>query len=450
MSHFLDRLTFFRRTVDTFADGHGIVTNEDRDWEESYRARWQHDKVVRSTHGVNCTGSCSWKIYVKGGIITWETQQTDYPRTRPDLPNHEPRGLFAGGELFLVHLQRQPAEIPAGAQPAGAPLAGGAQDHGAGRRLGLDRRGRRDPPRLPARARARRLRPLRLGRGQRDRRRGQCLHHQDARAGPGHRVLADPRHVDGLLRRRLALSVADRRRLHELLRLVLRPAAVEPADLGRADRRARKRRLVQFDLPDDVGLERAADADPRRPFHDRGALQGRHHGHGDAGLQRGVEIRRYLAQPQAGHRRRAGAGDGPRDPQRMASRGQERLFRGLLPALHRHAAAGDPARDRWRLGARPHAARGRPGGRAGHQANNPEWKTVAIDETRGDALVCPVGSIGFPLGRAGQVEHRGEGRFRRRGHPAQAQPDRHKGRCRPGRLPLFRQYQPRPFPRHRP
>jgi nitrate reductase alpha subunit len=51
---------------------------------------------VRSTHGVNCTGSCSWKIYVKGGIVTWETQQTDYPRTRPDLPNHEPRGCARG------------------------------------------------------------------------------------------------------------------------------------------------------------------------------------------------------------------------------------------------------------------------------------------------------------------------------------------------------------------
>ncbi|VVM27966.1 Respiratory nitrate reductase alpha chain (EC [uncultured Gammaproteobacteria bacterium] len=51
-----------------------------------------HDKVVRSTHGVNCTGSCSWKIYVKNGLVTWETQQTNYPRTRPDLPDHEPRG----------------------------------------------------------------------------------------------------------------------------------------------------------------------------------------------------------------------------------------------------------------------------------------------------------------------------------------------------------------------
>ncbi|MCT8973620.1 nitrate reductase subunit alpha [Microbaculum marinisediminis] len=96
MSHFLDRLTFLEKNVDTFADGHGVTTREDRSWEEGYRQRWQHDKIVRSTHGVNCTGSCSWKIYVKGGIVTWETQQTDYPRTRPDLPNHEPRGCSRG------------------------------------------------------------------------------------------------------------------------------------------------------------------------------------------------------------------------------------------------------------------------------------------------------------------------------------------------------------------
>ena len=96
MSHFLDRLRFFDKVKSTFADGHGVVTREDRGWEDSYRQRWQHDKIVRSTHGVNCTGSCSWKIYVKNGLVTWETQQTDYPRTRTDLPNHEPRGCSRG------------------------------------------------------------------------------------------------------------------------------------------------------------------------------------------------------------------------------------------------------------------------------------------------------------------------------------------------------------------
>ena len=97
MSHLLDRLNFLARTnTGTFSEGHGVTTSENRDWEEAYRKRWQHDKIVRSTHGANCTGSCSWKIYVKGGIVTWETQQTDYPRTRPDLPNHEPRGCSRG------------------------------------------------------------------------------------------------------------------------------------------------------------------------------------------------------------------------------------------------------------------------------------------------------------------------------------------------------------------
>ncbi len=97
MSHLLDRLNFFQsKELERFSDGHGHVTRENRDWEDTYRSRWQHDKVVRSTHGVNCTGSCSWKIYVKSGIVTWETQQTDYPRTRADLPNHEPRGCSRG------------------------------------------------------------------------------------------------------------------------------------------------------------------------------------------------------------------------------------------------------------------------------------------------------------------------------------------------------------------
>ncbi len=96
MSHFLDRLTFFNLPKEPFAGDHGLTTGEDRTWEDAYRNRWAADKIVRSTHGVNCTGSCSWKIYVKGGIVTWETQQTDYPRTRPDMPNHEPRGCARG------------------------------------------------------------------------------------------------------------------------------------------------------------------------------------------------------------------------------------------------------------------------------------------------------------------------------------------------------------------
>jgi len=112
MSHFLDRLKFFNKTVSTFSDGHGAVVHEDRTWENAYRQRWQHDKIVRSTHGVNCTGSCSWKVYVKNGLITWETQQTDYPRTRPDLPNHEPRGCPRGASYSWYVYSAQRVKYP--------------------------------------------------------------------------------------------------------------------------------------------------------------------------------------------------------------------------------------------------------------------------------------------------------------------------------------------------
>jgi nitrate reductase alpha subunit len=67
-----------------------------RSWEDFYRNRWSYDRVVRSTHGVNCTGGCSWNIYVKQGIVTWEMQALDYPRLERSLPTYEPRGCQRG------------------------------------------------------------------------------------------------------------------------------------------------------------------------------------------------------------------------------------------------------------------------------------------------------------------------------------------------------------------
>jgi len=99
MSHFLDRLNFFKKVQSKFSGDHGVVTNEDRQWEDGYRNRWRFDKVVRSTHGVNCTGSCSWNIHVKNGLVAFEMQATDYPRTRPYMPNHEPRGCPRGASF---------------------------------------------------------------------------------------------------------------------------------------------------------------------------------------------------------------------------------------------------------------------------------------------------------------------------------------------------------------
>jgi nitrate reductase alpha subunit len=100
---FLSSLRFFRQKgskhgckEETTADGWAQVRCGQREWEDLYRRRWQYDKKVRSTHGVNCTGSCSWDVYVKDGILVWETQRTDYPASGDSYPNHEPRGCPRG------------------------------------------------------------------------------------------------------------------------------------------------------------------------------------------------------------------------------------------------------------------------------------------------------------------------------------------------------------------
>jgi len=86
----------YLRRADTSGDLRAVYRIGGRESDAFQRAQWSHDAVVRSTHGVNCTGSCSWKVYVKDGIITWEEQQTDYPSTGPDRPEYEPRGCPRG------------------------------------------------------------------------------------------------------------------------------------------------------------------------------------------------------------------------------------------------------------------------------------------------------------------------------------------------------------------
>ena len=100
---FLSTLRFFRPKGEKYgckeektAEDWGEIRCGQRVWEDFYRKRWQYDKKVRSTHGVNCTGSCSWDVYVKNGILVWETQRTDYPDCGKGFPNHEPRGCPRG------------------------------------------------------------------------------------------------------------------------------------------------------------------------------------------------------------------------------------------------------------------------------------------------------------------------------------------------------------------
>ena len=142
--------------------------------------------MVRSTHGVNCTGSCSWKVYVKDGIITWETQQTDYPSVGPDRPEYEPRGCPRGAAFswytysptrvrypyargVLVEMYREAKAR------LGDPVLAWAdiQDDPERRRRYQRARGKGGLVRVE------------LGRGDRDRRRRARAHHQDRTARTG-------------------------------------------------------------------------------------------------------------------------------------------------------------------------------------------------------------------------------------------------------------------------
>lgn len=88
-------LKYFK-PVESYSNNWAVLEEKSREWENMYRQRWSHDKIVRTTHGVNCTGSCSWQVFVKNGIITWENQQIDYPSCGPERPDFEPRGCPRG------------------------------------------------------------------------------------------------------------------------------------------------------------------------------------------------------------------------------------------------------------------------------------------------------------------------------------------------------------------
>ena len=442
---------FFRRISSRPNGGWSALDTRSRDWEQAYRDRWQHDRVVRSTHGVNCTGSCSWKVHVKQGIVTWETQQTDYPENGRGRPRLRAPRLPAGGVLLLVRLL--PPADPAPVRPrraAGAlPRRPGA-DRRPGERVGR-RRGRPGGARrLHVPAREGRLRARLLGRGCRHGRGRPRAHDPPVGPGPRRRLLADPRDVHGLLLGGDALLLADGGRAHQLLRLVRGPPAGVAAGVGRPDRRAGVGRLVERELPDDVGLQHPDDAHARRALHDGGALQGPEDGRGLAGLLGPHQVRRPLARRAAGDRRGARPGDEPRDPARVPRGARDALLRRLRPALHRPAVPGQAARARGRPRARrvPHrrGSRRRRRARRGQDGHLGRGHRVAGGAERVDRL--PLGRRGRraleprPRRRAARADADGVrgGRPRR---PAALRHRRHGGRW--GHAPR----RPRP-PRRRP
>ena len=181
------RMGRFFRSGEVSSDARALYQIGGREADTFYRDRWCHDKVVRSTHGVNCTGSCSWKVYVKDGIITWESQQTDYPSVGPDQPGVRAARLPARGGVLLVHLLAHPGPLPLRAWGAAGDVPGGARP-GSATRCRLGATSSDDPERrqaLQVRPRQGRIRAGRLGRGGRDGRRRPRAHHQDLRARTG-------------------------------------------------------------------------------------------------------------------------------------------------------------------------------------------------------------------------------------------------------------------------
>ncbi|MEJ2725656.1 MAG: molybdopterin-dependent oxidoreductase [Deltaproteobacteria bacterium] len=81
-------------------------------WQSLYDKQWEFDYAGRSTHSVNCTGSCTWKVQVKDGVVwRWE-QAADYPAIGPSVPDYNPRGCQKGACASDFHLGPKRLKYP--------------------------------------------------------------------------------------------------------------------------------------------------------------------------------------------------------------------------------------------------------------------------------------------------------------------------------------------------
>jgi DMSO reductase family type II enzyme molybdopterin subunit len=87
-------LTLSLRYADAAETSAGATQGYGR-WEDLMRRKWTWDRVVRGTHGTNCTGNCAFNVYVRSGIVWREEQQGEYGRSE-DAPDYGPRGCQKG------------------------------------------------------------------------------------------------------------------------------------------------------------------------------------------------------------------------------------------------------------------------------------------------------------------------------------------------------------------
>ena len=260
-------------------------------------------------------------------------------------------------------------------------------------------------------ARPGRLRPFQLGRGHRDHRRGQRLHRQDH--GPDRVIGFSPIPAMSMV------SYAAGARYLSLIGGVclsfydwycdLPPAS--PQIWGEQTDVPESADWVQLQLHHRLGLQRAADADPDALLH-RGALQGHQDRLHHPGLFRGGQAHRPLAQPQAGHRRRAGHGLRSRDPEGSST------STGRAPTSSTTAASTPTCRC-WCCWKNTPAARSKPTRylRAADLADNLGQDNTRVEDHRLRRAQRRAGLAHrrhrLPLGRVWQVEHRRAGRQER-------------------------------------
>ena len=343
--------------------------------------------------------------------------------------------MFERSELQLVPLLRQQSEDSPGSRQAAQGVARIARNQVADRSLDRAAAGPCRAQQLRQGPRKGRFRSRRLGRGERDHRGRERIHGADARPGQDHRFFADSGDVDGQLRGRNPLSQPAGRRVQFVLRLVLRSSARLADDVGRTNRRAGKRGLVQLRLSDPLGIERAANPDPGRAFLYRSAVSRDKIGRDLPGLFGSRQIRRHLAECEARNRCRAGDGFRPRHPARVPHRPRSRVFRGLLPALFGSADARPARREGRAPRARPLPPRRRPG-RQARRREQPEMEDGGVGQRfRMSGRSERIHRI--PVGRTGQMESGSPRRWRRRAtrNVLHRQPPRS---CR-RRIPLLRQ-----------
>ena len=330
-----------------------------------YRDRWSHDKVVRSTHGVNCTGSCSWKVYVKDGIITWEAQQTDYPSVGPDRPEYEPRGCPRGAAFSWYTYSPTRVRYP----------------YVRGVLLEMYREAKAAPAatRSLAWAADRRRTPSKARRYKRARGKGGLVRASWDEATRDRRGRAGPH--DQAMRARTGSPGSRRSRR-------CRWSATPPARASSPSSAPRCCRFYdwyadlpvaspqvfgdQTDVPESGdwwdaaylimwGSQRPGHPHPGRPLDDRGPLPRPEGRRRQPRLRRQRQVRRRVAARGPGHRRGARHGDGARRPQGVLRRPAGRTTSRATSALHRPALPRRPRGGRERAsptGQVPH--RGRP------------------------------------------------------------------------------------------